>query len=242
MKKNYLGGLLLILTSLCFNLQAQQPMDAEESSQTEDQLVQENAAAEEVQEVKYVTDKLRLSLYKTADSNSGILKLLVSGDKLDVMERSGPYSRVRTQAGLSGWVKNGFLVSTPTASFQLLEEQNKNRILAEQIEKYADSKQLIEDYEKTIAQLNSDNDELASERQQAEQQLETLRGENSVLSDKIAARDQQAISIDDSLTLLKQFWYFAAAAVLIFFLVGFVLGRELVEAKVRRRFQGVKVW
>ena len=44
-------------------------------------------------------------------------------------------------------VATGLLVSEPTASQQLVEEQKKNEILASQIEKYSDVKAVIEDYE-----------------------------------------------------------------------------------------------
>jgi len=68
--------------------------------------ISEQNLKQEVKERQYVTDKLRLSLYKKADSNSGTLKLLSSGDVLDVLERSGPYSKVITVDGKTGWVKN----------------------------------------------------------------------------------------------------------------------------------------
>ena len=80
------------------------------------------AEEQEVKEKKYVTDKLRLSLYKEADSGSGTLRLLISGDLVYVLERSGPYSKVRTEDGTTGWVKNGFLQNLATSTYQLIEE------------------------------------------------------------------------------------------------------------------------
>jgi len=196
----------------------------------------------EVQEVKYVTDKLRLSLYKGASDKSGTLKLLISGDVLDVLDKKGPYSRVRTREGQIGWVKNGFLVSTPTASFQLLEEQKKIEILAKQIEQYADTKKLVEDYESTISRISDDFSSAQQQLDSSREEVEQLKQDNEDLNAQIEVNQQGKFSLDDLLVLIKQFWYIVATVVIVLFLTGFLIGREVVEAKVRRRFQGVKVW
>jgi len=211
------------------------PLSAEENQNTqgEDHVVQE---------VKYVTDKLRLSLYKNASDKSGTLKLLVSGDVLDVLEKQGPYSKVKTRAGKVGWVKNGFLVSTPTASFQLIEEQEKNEILARQIEQYSDSEKMVEDYENTISKISDDFTATQQQLDTANEELDQLREQNSNLNEQIEASQQGKLTLTDLVILLKQFWYIAVGLVLVMFLIGFITGRELVEAQVRRRFQGVKVW
>lgn len=197
---------------------------------------------QEVQEVKYVTDKLRLSLYKRADSNSGTKKLLVSGDVLDVLERSGPYSKVRTRAGNTGWVKNGFLVSSPPASFLLLEEKKKNEILARQLEQYADTKKLVEDYENTISKMDTDFQSSEQSLAEAKQEVENLSQFNTELNQQIVSSQQGKITLLDLIALLKQFWYAAVGIVLVFLISGIITGRQMVEAKIRRRFQGIKVW
>ncbi|MDJ0881711.1 MAG: TIGR04211 family SH3 domain-containing protein [Gammaproteobacteria bacterium] len=205
---------------------------------------QEQASDEtlEVQEVKYVTDKLRLSLYKGSNDKSGTLKLLVSGDVLDVLEKRGPYSRVRTREGDLGWVKNGFLVSTPTASFQLLEEQKKNEILAKQIEQYSDTKTLVEDYETTISKISEDFSNTQQELNETREALDDLKQDNDDLTAQIEANQQGKFSTADLIVLMKQFWYLVVLTMIILFVSGFLLGKQVIEAQVRRRFQGVKVW
>jgi SH3 domain protein len=200
------------------------------------------AQEQEVQEVKYVTDQLRLSLYKQASDKSGSIKLLVSGDVLDVLEKQGPYSKVKTREGDIGWVKNGFLLSTPTASYQLIEEQKKNEILVKQLEQYADSKKLVEDYETTISKISDDFAAAQQALHEAEEQVENLTAQNDDLAQQIDASQQGKLTLNDVLLMLKQYWYFAIAVLVVLFISGFVIGRVLVEAQVKRRFQGVKVW
>lgn len=202
----------------------------------------QSAKKQEVQETSYVTDKLRLSLYKNADARSGTIKLLTSGDVLYVLEKTGPYSKVRTNDGKTGWVKNGFLVSTPTASFLLIEEQKKNGILAEQIEKFSDTKKLVEDYEHTISQMSSDFESQQQNLNQAEQELETVNNLNSELSIQIEVNQQGNLTWTDVLIHLKNYWYVGLAIVVILFLLGFFIGKRMIEARVKRRFQGMKVW
>ena len=202
-----------------------------------------NAEAEDVKERKYVTDKLRLSLYKKADSNSGTLKLLISGDVLEVLDRSGPYSKVRTDAGLVGWVKNGFLVTVPTASFLLIEEEKKTQKLTKQLEKYSNTQKIVDDYENTIMKMNKDNENIQQENEKRQQQLEKLKSENNELKEEIKAytENNNYLSWKDMLSLLLQYWYVVAITLLLLFIAGFVIGREMIQSQIRKRFQGVKV-
>lgn len=229
--------IFLLFTIFTFPVVAQ-----ENDLETTDIAPPKAAETEEVQEVKYVTDKLRLSLYSSASSNSNTLKLLSSGDELDVLARKGPYSRVRTSEGLIGWVKNGFLVSTPTDSLLLIDEQKKNEILTQQLEQYADTQKLVQDYENTINLMKSDNEETLQQLQQSNEAQQQLDEKNAQLEQKIKAMQRDSFQLSDIILLLKQYWYAVAILVLSLFLVGFVTGRVMVEAQVKRRFQGVKVW
>ncbi|MBC8212563.1 MAG: TIGR04211 family SH3 domain-containing protein [Gammaproteobacteria bacterium] len=203
-----------------------------------------NDIESDIKETQYVTDKLRLSLYKRADGNSGILRLLVSGDVLYVLDKTGPYSKVRTVEGETGWVKNGFLVSTPTDSFLLIEEQKKNEILVSQLEKYADTQKIVEDYENTIEKMNQDSESTLQELALLKTELEKFTISNSELQQQldVITKDPEQISWRDILPLAQHYWYAGLAGILLLVLVGFLLGKKIIEAQIRRRFQGIKVW
>jgi SH3 domain protein len=241
MKNNLVSALSVLL--LLFSAL---PLHAQEEDQA---LASESAPAEavveepiEVKEKKYVTDKLRLSLYKQSNDRSGTLKLLVSGDVLGILERKGPYSRVRTTDGVIGWVKNGFLVDTPTASYQLIEEEKKNKILSEQLEQYGDTQKLVDDYEDTISKINADLEALQSTNEETQNQLQQATDENLSLKEQIEASQQGQLTTNDILFLLKSYWYVIVGLVLALVIAGFVLGKVMIENQVKRHFQGVKVW
>ncbi|MCK5667157.1 MAG: TIGR04211 family SH3 domain-containing protein, partial [Thiotrichaceae bacterium] len=190
-----------------------------------------------------VTDKLRLSLYKKPDSNSGTLKLLTSGDVLDVLERSGPYSKVITVDGKRGWVKNGFLVNIPTASYLLIEEKKKNTDLSSQLEKFSNTQKIVDDYENTIIKMNVDNENTVIELSRIKQEFNQISEKNDDLMEEVDSYSQEKnqLSVVDIVNTLKLYWYVVLVTILLLFLVGFLMGKNMVEAKVKKRFQGVKV-
>ena len=69
----------------------------------------------------YVTDSLRLGLYRSDDMNDKPLLNLVSGAEVDVLERNASLARVRTPAGDEGWVKAAFLVPEKPAQLRVAE-------------------------------------------------------------------------------------------------------------------------
>ena len=215
---------------------------AEEGTEPQE-AVAEAAVEEEVQEIKYVTDKLRLSLYKQADSNSGTIKLLVSGDKLEVLGRSGPYSKVRTQQKETGWVKNGFLVSTPTASNLLQDMEKQIEQLNADLDKYSDSQKVVKQYEDRLQQLEQEKEVLAQELQGSQQKNEEFMQQQAALNqllDRLQSQDN-TLDLQTVLQLLKQVWYVLLALVLASLVIGLFIGRKIIEARINRRFQGVKV-
>ncbi len=236
--KKIANFIYLIIFTLSLPVWAQEA----DSEINNDEISKQNLI-EEVKEKKYVTDKLRLSLYKKPDSNSGTLKLLTSGDVLNVLERSGPYSKVITADGKRGWVKNGFLVNIPTASYLLIEEQKKNTDLSSQLEKFSNTQKIVDDYENTIIKMNADNESTVEELSRIKQEFNQISEKNNDLMEEIDtfSQDKNQLSIDDIVNTLILYWYVVLITILLLFLLGFMIGKNMVEAKVKKRFQGVKV-
>lgn len=181
-------------------------------------------------ETLYVTDELRLSLYVAPDGKSEVVKLLRSGDPLEVLEEQGAFVRVRTTEGEEGWAKRGFMESDKPATLLLAESERARERLAAELERLraADDGSL----ERRLAELET---ALAA----AETELTALRGERDEARERVQDLER---ALDPA---PEVFWWrigIAAAAVLLLLAAGFVAGHKLMERRVRRRFGGLKVW
>jgi len=187
---------------------------------------------------RYVTDQLRLSLYEQADSRSNVIQLLGSGDKLVVEEIAGPYAKVTTPAGNRGWVKRGFLVSEPTASLLLAEFEQKNELLKRELEKLSDSKVVLDQYEKDMDTMSGKIISLESEKQNAEQTIVAL---NEAAKEKLQ-QEKARPALASLIKIGTAYWQYIALTALFVLIIGFVIGKQITEASVKKKFHGIKVW
>jgi hypothetical protein len=192
---------------------------------------------------QYVTDQLRLSLYEAASAQSNVLKLLRSGDLLIIDEIRGPYALVTTADGTRGWVKRGFLVTNPTASILLQEEREKNASLFEEIEKLSNSKTVIDTYEKDMDAMNARMATLEAEEVQAEARVSEMQ---QALADKQEKLDRKLqnnlppyIVLWDT---LRGYWQFIVPMLLVVMLITFLVTKLVIEAHIKSKFHGIKIW
>ncbi len=193
---------------------------------------------EDEKTVLYVTDQLRLSLYEQPNAQSSIILYLSSGDKLIVEEVDGPYARVEAPSGKIGWVKRGFLVSSPTSNLLLADLTETNELLKKELEKLNNSKVVLSQYEADMDAMNSEIESLKQEKQSAEAVIDNL---------KQAAREkQQAEKAKPTLLSIKKIvithWQYIALAALLVLAFGFLLGKSTTERAIKRKFHGIKVW
>ena len=87
---------------------------------------------------RYVSDELRITMRSGPSTQNQIIKVLESGDRLELLKENDvnqrKYSLVRTSSGKEGWVLSQYLTAAPVARTQLesirkkmtrLEESNK---------------------------------------------------------------------------------------------------------------------
>ena len=222
MTKNIFLGLLL--TTFCTLALAQDSDDSDKDRQ-------------------YVTDQLRLSLYEEPNSQSKVLKLLLSGDMLTIDEIRGPYALVTDSSGVRGWVKRGFMVTDPTSNILLREEQEKNASLLEEIEKLSSSKVVIDTYEKDMDELVAKMAKLEDEKQTTQTAMEELQQQLQSTQAQLEQRMQNKLPLQEVLKdTLAAYWQIIAAMLLLMLAVCILVTKAIVEARIKSKFHGIKIW
>ena len=204
---------------------------------------------EEVGDIWYVTDRLRLSVYKKASAKSGSMQQLNSGDKLRVLQISGNYALVIPPDGIQGWVKRGFLVPSPTANILLEQELIKTGLLSEELEKLTNSKVVIDQYEtdmdvlsehiQTLKNENEQSHRMITELQQAAQEKAEMEAARAAAA---AAESETAIPFEVLKMTAIRYWQYLIPIAMLFLLIGYLAGKRVVEFRIRKRFSGIKVW
>ncbi|NOZ09435.1 MAG: TIGR04211 family SH3 domain-containing protein [Gammaproteobacteria bacterium] len=83
----------------------------------------------------YIDDYMRINLRPQPDQASQPIGVVVSGDKLEVLERRDRYVRVRTMDNKLGWVFDKYLNVVPSAKIRLKENENKLAQLREELDR-----------------------------------------------------------------------------------------------------------
>ena len=192
----------------------------------------------------YVTDKLRLSMYERPDDRSRVVKLLSSGDLLTIEELSGNYALVTTRDNVRGWAKRGFLVADPTSNLLLAEELKKTEALQEEVNRLGNAKQVLDQYERDMDALNDTNITLEQEKSNLQTRVAELEQQVGDQQSEIEALQNTDNSIDPMMVidLAKQYWQLLAGLLVILILIIFMFSKMIVEARIKNRFQGIKVW
>jgi ABC-type bacteriocin/lantibiotic exporter with double-glycine peptidase domain len=169
--------------------------------------------------------------------------LLQSGDILEIEQIQGPYAFVTTPDGTKGWVKRGFLVTKPTSNLLLLEEQKKTADLTAEIEKLSNSKVVIDQYEKDMDKLVGQVDTLEAEKQQAKEEIGDLELKLEAKQRELDRKDED--SAPALLVLMDTFlkyWQILIPIILVIVLLTYLVSKKIVEARIKSKFHGIKVW
>jgi SH3 domain protein len=200
-------------------------------------------ASDQDKDKLYITDQLRLSLYEKASSQSKVVKLLQSGDLLAIEELSGPYVFVTAPGGARGWVKRGFLVSTPTSNLLLRDEQQKTAQLTAEIEKLGNSRVVIAQYEQDMDKLVVKIDQLETDQQQATESIAELQQQVEARQREIDRRESDSTP---ALLVLwdtfSRYWQLIVPMIALIILLTFLASKVIVEARIKSKFHGIKIW
>lgn len=184
------------------------------------------------EEVRYVTDDLRLKMYSDQALNK-LVDTLHSGDRVILLETDDNYSKIKADSGKTGWVKSAFLVEDTPAVFRIEEleqqlsdlRQAHTDLLTEQPH---DQQQQDEELRKRLSEAEAKSEKV-------EKQLTELVVERTQLIDELRQSSQRLKKQNEEESKLLLIW---VVVPLLALLTGFFLGVKYLEKKIRARFGG----
>lgn len=135
-------------------------------------------------ETVWLSDVLWVNVRTGPSGEYRSLKTVKSGTRMEILEKpeEGDYYRVRTEAGLEGWIPKRYLMTEPTG---LIQANNLN----------AEKQQLQQQFEA----LDQKYKDLLADKGDVNGELETLRTNNAELTkelNRIKAISENAINLD----------------------------------------------
>lgn len=178
-------------------------------------------------ETAYVTDSLRLGLHAAADTSDRPFENLVSGTAVEVLERNTSYARVRVPDGREGWVKATFLVAEKPAAARVLELENEIGGF-ESAASAAKAAQAAAEQE--LAGLRTELQASTGSAETIQETIERLERENVEHVERLEAYRKT----------LPIVWVIPAVVVAL--VAGFFVGLWWLDALIRRRHGGFRVY
>ena len=182
--------------------------------------------------IMYVTDVLKVTLRTGPSIENKIIKLIESGQRVEVLKLGEQWSLVRLFDGKEGWILNRYLISSETSNIRLerLESEHSDlktkfkTIVEENSKLKTDNKTLgsaLLDSEKALKQVRSDYESLKA----SSAEFLTLKSNFEKASRQLSEQSKKADKLEKQVTKLEFSnyikWFLAGSGVLI---VGFIIG------------------
>lgn len=181
-------------------------------------------------EDRYVIEQLVVGISSAPDSSGERIASVKSGDRLEVLERSGDQVHVRTASGKDGWIR---------ASYLTADEPLRPRLAERTAE---------------IARLKEDVSRLQAQLEAARTSAGAAPGGGAAASP--AAAPAPAASAEDSASpppralfaggateeTPRRVWPWALGAALLALCVGFALGALVLDRHIRRKYGGLRIY
>lgn len=193
----------------------------------------------------YISDELRVPLRSSPCSTCAIVhRGLIAGTRLEVLQRDGEWTRVRTGSNLEGWLPGQYLVSEPIAKLKLNDVEASNAELSEEND---DLETQLTELQQQYAALENDHQQVLDARKALEVELSTIKKisgnalalqeqneelirRNRILQSEI---DVLTASRDQLMSDNTRSWFLYGALAVFF---GAILAAILPRLKPRRRY------
>ncbi len=189
-------------------------------------------------EKMYVVDELVITLRQSKSFSGEVAGRAKSLDKMEVLETSADWAKVRSEDGTVGWVQKRYLSETPPVGLRLKQIQGENQRLTEKVGNLEQENQrlksLSDELEKKLAneqavlsKLESDYRELgenAADYLVLKKEYEEVRGQLSAIKAESEKLKQAA---DEKVNSRRIKWFTTGGVVLLAgWLVGIISARR----------------
>ena len=183
-------------------------------------------------ESMYVTDVLKVDLRTGPSTEYKIIKIIESGEKIELIEPGQNWSLVRLNNGKEGWILNRYMISDETSKIKLVKLELEhstlkakfNSIFEENSELKTENQKLgseLSDTKKELERIRNDYESLKADSAE----FLTLKSNFEKVSKQLSEQTQKSNELEKQVSKLEVSyyikWFLAGSAVL---LVGFVLG------------------
>ncbi|MCD4741977.1 MAG: TIGR04211 family SH3 domain-containing protein [Desulfobacteraceae bacterium] len=176
-------------------------------------------------ESAYVTDITKITMRTAPDSENKIIQMLESGSRVNILERSGAWSKVRAKNGKEGWALTRFLVNKKPAVILVDGFTRENKRLASQVETLKIENKSITEINKKFA----DFEEKYIELEKKSKGFFELEKKYQTILKKFEHQQEIILDFEDSYKNKIMIWFLIGAGVFVF---GVLLG---MGAKKNRR-------
>ncbi len=190
-------------------------------------------------ETMWLSDMLWVNIRTGPSDSNRILKVVKSGTRMEILEKpdGSDYYRVRTDAGLEGWIPHRYLSAEPTGAIQAKNMEAEKQQLQTQFDqlqtKYTNLLADKGDVNGELETLRSSNAELSSELNR----IKTISGDAIDLDSQYQTLAEENARIKNELDVLKaenkslkefndnKILYTGGALILLGIFLGFILPR-----------------
>ncbi len=195
-------------------------------------------------ETVYVIDRLAVGVHEDQQLTSGIIKVLPTGTRLEVLRRDANLVQVETEDGIVGWVDGDYVMSDRPAQLVLFELEREHANTLTELEA---ARAEVESLRRKLDAMGSGTDPPESETSTMLRDMQRLAEENRRLKALIATTQASSDSPRPGPAdrrprsgwegLSDWNWLMLGACLLLVF----ALGGYLVDFGVRRRHGGFRV-
>ena len=183
-------------------------------------------------EDRYVIDNLQITFRTGPGNDRKIISLLNSDQKVEILEPSGDWIKVRLQNGKEGWVLKRYLTNeTPCrtrvqiANQSIVQLENELDLAQKANQRIlADKEEVSQELKKTQQELKKTNKAFATLKKGAAGYLE-LKDRHQKITVNLTQQTQKANELDLELSTIRKKkyvrWFLGGGGVL---LLGFILG------------------